>query len=70
MALEIEAIYENGILKLPRPLPLEDGLTVKITIHPPRKGVKKGYGLISWQGSHEELERLATDPEFHPEEGP
>ena len=63
MGLEIEAVYENGVLKLPRQLPLEEGLKVKITIHPPSRGVKKGYGLIPWQGSHEELERLAMAPD-------
>jgi predicted DNA-binding antitoxin AbrB/MazE fold protein len=70
MALEIEAVYEKGILKLPRQLPLEDGVEVRITIHPPARGVKSGYGLVPWKGSHAELERLALDPEFGPEEGP
>jgi predicted DNA-binding antitoxin AbrB/MazE fold protein len=70
MGLEIEATYENGVLKLPRELPLEDGLKVKITIHPPGRGVKKGRGLIAWAGSHEDLEPLAINPEFGPEEGP
>ena len=33
--LEIEAVYENGTLKLPRELPLQEGQKVTITIHPP-----------------------------------
>ena len=33
MALEIDAVYEKGVLKLPRELPLEEGATVRITIH-------------------------------------
>lgn len=68
MGLEIEAVYEKGVLKLPRQLPLEDGLKVRITIHPPGRGVRRGRGLVPWTGSHEELERLAMDPEFGPEE--
>jgi len=68
MGLEIEATYENGTLKLPRQLPLEDGAQITITIHAPKQGVKKGYGLLPWQGTHEELERFALDPEFGPEE--
>jgi len=44
MALEIEVIYENGVLKLPRQLPLEAGLKVKITIHPPKVESEKAVG--------------------------
>ena len=32
--LEIEAIYENGVLKLPHQLPLQFGQKVTVTIHP------------------------------------
>jgi predicted DNA-binding antitoxin AbrB/MazE fold protein len=66
--LEIEAVYERGTLKLPRELPLVEGATVRITIHPPgRPGVIK-HLQIPWTGSREELERWALDPEFLPEE--
>jgi predicted DNA-binding antitoxin AbrB/MazE fold protein len=34
--LEIEAVYEHGTLKLSRELPLVEGATVTITIHPPK----------------------------------
>jgi predicted DNA-binding antitoxin AbrB/MazE fold protein len=66
--LEIEAIYERGTFKLPRELPLVEGATVRITIHPPgRTGVIK-HLRIPWTGSQEELESWALDPEFLPEE--
>jgi predicted DNA-binding antitoxin AbrB/MazE fold protein len=70
MALEIEAIYENGVLKLPRELPLENGVEVRITIHPPGRGVKRGQGVIGWKGDPEVLRRVALDPEFGSEEAP
>jgi predicted DNA-binding antitoxin AbrB/MazE fold protein len=61
--LEIEAVYERGSLKLPRELPLVEGATVRITIHPPgRIGVIK-HVQIPWTGSHEELERWLNDPD-------
>lgn len=69
MGLEIDATYDNGVLKLERPLPLENGQRVRLTIHPPGGRAGKAYGLIGWTGSHEELERLATDPELSLLEG-
>lgn len=63
MALEIEVVYENGVLKLPRPLPVVEGATLRITIHPPsRPGVVK-HVPIPWTGSPEELHRFLDDPE-------
>lgn len=64
MSLEIDAVYENGFLKLPRQLPLTEGATVRITIHTPgRSGVVK-HVRTPWTGSREDLERLALDPEL------
>jgi predicted DNA-binding antitoxin AbrB/MazE fold protein len=63
MGLEIEAIYENGLLKLPRQLPLVEGAILRITIHPPgRPGVVK-HESTAWEGRQEELEKLALDLE-------
>jgi len=62
--LEMEAVYENGTLKLPWPLPLTEGQKVTITIHPPGGVVKRSYGLLDSTLSAEELERIARDPEF------
>jgi predicted DNA-binding antitoxin AbrB/MazE fold protein len=56
--LEIEAIYENATLKLPRELPLPQGQRVKITIHPPETAGKRLRGLIQWKGSQEDLDYL------------
>jgi len=54
--LEMEAVYENGTLKLPRQLPLTEGQKVTITIHPPGGVVKRSYGLLDSTLSAEELE--------------
>jgi predicted DNA-binding antitoxin AbrB/MazE fold protein len=34
MSTSIEAVYENGILKLTRPLSLPEGMRVRVTIIP------------------------------------
>jgi predicted DNA-binding antitoxin AbrB/MazE fold protein len=61
--LQIEAVYEHGTLKLPRELPLVEGATVTITVHPPgRPGVIKHVD-IAWQGDPEELDRWLSDPD-------
>jgi predicted DNA-binding antitoxin AbrB/MazE fold protein len=63
--LQIEAIYENGMLKLPRELPLVEGATVTITIHPPgRPGVIK-HTRFTWTGTREDLEYLAESDDNH-----
>jgi predicted DNA-binding antitoxin AbrB/MazE fold protein len=61
--LEIDVVYEKGVLKLPRKLPLVDGATVRVTIHPPgRPGVVRHVRFES-AISHEERERLLADPD-------
>jgi predicted DNA-binding antitoxin AbrB/MazE fold protein len=61
--LQIEAVYEKGVLKLPRELPLIEGATVTITIHPPRRlGVIK-HTAIPFTGDPEELDRWLNDPD-------
>lgn len=61
--LEIDVVYEKGVLKPPRELPLVEGATVRITIHPPhRPGVVKHVRFES-AISHEERECLLSDPD-------
>jgi predicted DNA-binding antitoxin AbrB/MazE fold protein len=62
--LEIEVVYENGTLKLPRQLPLTEGQKVTITIHPPGGVAGRSYGLLESPLSPAELERAALDPEL------
>ena len=33
MSIEISATYENGVLKLDNPIPLEEHQRVKVTVH-------------------------------------
>jgi predicted DNA-binding antitoxin AbrB/MazE fold protein len=63
MSLEIEAIYEHGVLKLPCELPLQDGQKVIITIHSPASAVVRLYGMVRWTGEPEKLRRFLSDPD-------
>ena len=64
MALTIEAVYENGVLKPKEPLPFKEQEQVRIIIAPKSNWVQESYGICGWKGSAEEAERLATDPEL------
>ena len=68
--LVVEAIYENGVLKPARPLPLEEHEKVQITVQPRVRNLADAYGIMEWTGDAETLERIALDPEFLPEEAP
>jgi predicted DNA-binding antitoxin AbrB/MazE fold protein len=72
MALTIEAIYENGVLKPVRPLPfISEGTRCWLTLHvvAEENRVHKAYGLIGWTGDAETVRRVALDPEFDVLEG-
>jgi predicted DNA-binding antitoxin AbrB/MazE fold protein len=69
MALTVEAIYENGVLKPTQPLPLKEHEKVQVTVHAPGSWVQETAGMIRWTGDHETLRRLAEDVEFDPQEG-
>jgi predicted DNA-binding antitoxin AbrB/MazE fold protein len=59
--LRLEAVYENGTLKLPHELPLQEGQRVTITIHPTGSAVERLYGAVRWTGDPTELLRFLND---------
>ncbi len=69
MHLTVEAIYENGVLKPAKPLPLKEQERVRLTVHTATNWVQDTAGMIRWPGDHETLRRLAEDVEFDPQEG-
>jgi predicted DNA-binding antitoxin AbrB/MazE fold protein len=64
MAITVEAIYENGVLKLTQPVPLQEHQRVQVTIHAKTSWVDQTYGICGWKGGAEEAERFATDPDL------
>jgi predicted DNA-binding antitoxin AbrB/MazE fold protein len=64
MAITVEAIYENGVLKPAQPLPLQEHTKVQLTIEPRTNWVDETYGILGWKGSAEDAERFAMDPEL------
>ena len=64
MSLEVEATYENGILKPDQPLPLNPNQRVRIAVYP--LSSSRGYGLLSWSGTLEDLDYLINAEENDP----
>jgi predicted DNA-binding antitoxin AbrB/MazE fold protein len=64
MALTIEAVYENGVLKPSQPLPLKDHERVQVTIQPLTNSLLASYGIMGFTGSAEEADYFALDPEL------
>jgi predicted DNA-binding antitoxin AbrB/MazE fold protein len=60
--LQIEAVYEHGILRLPHELPLQEGQRVIITIQP-SSAVERLTGMLPWTGDPDELDRFLNDPD-------
>jgi predicted DNA-binding antitoxin AbrB/MazE fold protein len=63
MAITVEAIYANGVLKPAERLPLAEHQKVRLTIEPRSNWVQETAGILGWQGDPEELRRLALAPE-------
>lgn len=62
MRLEIDAVYQQGTLKLSGELPLREGEKVRIIVQPLGGAVEWLCGLIPWTGDPEELDRYLQDP--------
>jgi predicted DNA-binding antitoxin AbrB/MazE fold protein len=70
MSLEIEAIYEDGVLKPDRPLPLQEHERVTVSVKPQISRIRQSAGLLRWTGDLEVLRKIAEDPEFGISESP
>lgn len=68
MAITVEAVYENGVLKPARVLPLQEHQRVLLTVQPAVSRVRQTAGLIGWTGNQEDADFVAASPELDPQE--
>jgi predicted DNA-binding antitoxin AbrB/MazE fold protein len=68
MAVTIEAVYENGVLKPKEPLPFKEHEPVRITIQSASTWVERTAGIMGFTGSAAEADYFALDPELDPQE--
>jgi predicted DNA-binding antitoxin AbrB/MazE fold protein len=64
MAITVEAVYENGVLKLNEPLPFPEHEKVSVTVTPKTNWVQETAGILGWKGSPELAERFALDADL------
>jgi predicted DNA-binding antitoxin AbrB/MazE fold protein len=70
MAVSVDAIYENGVLKPSQPLPFQEREQVHVTVEPKASWVEETYGILGWKGDPAELRCLALAPELDLEDEP
>jgi predicted DNA-binding antitoxin AbrB/MazE fold protein len=70
MAIIVEAVYEDGVLKPKEPLPLRERETVRVSIETPITWAERTAGMIPWTGDPEVLRRVAEDDEYGIMESP
>jgi len=68
MTITVDAIYEDGVLKPDRSLPLKEHYKVRVTVQTRQSWVEATAGIIGWTGSSKELRDFALDPELDPQE--
>ena len=69
MAVTVEAVYENGVLRPLQPLPWKDGERVRVVVSSLDSPLLQAYGIMGFQGTAEEAEYFAMHPDLLPEEG-
>jgi predicted DNA-binding antitoxin AbrB/MazE fold protein len=70
MTITVEAVYENGVLKPAKPLPLGEHERVQVTVQAGVSRARQTAGLLRWTGDPALLDRFILDPELDPSEGP
>ncbi len=64
MSLEVEATYENGVLKLDGPLPFDERERVTLRITSKTSHAQEFCNRLKWTGDPEILREIAEEDEF------
>jgi len=65
MTLTVEAVYENGMLKLNQPLPLREREKVQVTVLTQPSEAQRTYGMLGWKGAAEAFDQLLLESELN-----
>jgi len=66
MAITVQAIYEDGVLKLSEPLPFKEHEQVEVTVESKARSslAEATAGMMGFKGTAEEAEYFGLDPEL------
>jgi predicted DNA-binding antitoxin AbrB/MazE fold protein len=64
MMITVEAIYENGALRLTGPLPLQENEKVRVTVESSGGWTARTAGMVEWSGDPGDLRRIAEGDDF------
>jgi predicted DNA-binding antitoxin AbrB/MazE fold protein len=64
MAITVDAVYENGVLRPSHPLPLNEHEKVHVIIESEESWAERTAGLLKWTGDPEILRQVAENDEF------
>jgi predicted DNA-binding antitoxin AbrB/MazE fold protein len=68
MTVTVEAIYENGVLKLAQPLTLAEGQKVRVTVQDQPSVADRIDGMFAWTGDPAVLDYIIHSPDLDVEE--
>lgn len=61
MTMTVDATYENGTLKLERPLPIKEHERVRVTIQTGCSLTRQTAAMIGWQGNVEAFDGIYAE---------
>jgi predicted DNA-binding antitoxin AbrB/MazE fold protein len=64
VAITVEAVYENGVLRPAQPLPLREHEKVQVTVETKKSWVEETAGIMGFQGTVEQADYFAMDAEL------
>lgn len=70
MPLQLDATFEDGVLKFDKAPPLKEHERVTVTIQPKTSRAHQSYGLIGWTGDPQALREIAENDECGVPESP
>ena len=63
MTIEVEATYENGVLRLDQPLPLKENERVTVRVTTKISRARRAAGRMKWTGDPEVLRYITESPD-------
>jgi predicted DNA-binding antitoxin AbrB/MazE fold protein len=64
MTHSVEGTYQQGVLKLDSPVPLEEGQKVRVVVYTRPSRARQTQGMLGWNGDEETAEYFARNSDL------